>query len=417
MKMWRGVVLVFCALGVLPGLQALAADTLNLAVMPVSAAQREAINELAARYNSRGTHRVLVVAYPHEMFKARIETLLSDAGQDLDVVVWFGGERLRRLIRNGLIQPLDALSDQLNPDHFTKSALTTVRYGDQVWGVPVSYYPWGIFYRKSVFRKLGLVPPEDGAQLNQVIRALRQAGHTPFALGSEAPWTLLAWFDYLDLRLNGKAFHEQLTAGQIPFTDDRVRRVFRQWADWLAEGLYPRNHGAMDWRSALPYYYRKLAPMMLMGQFVLVEIPQAIREDSGFLPFPDLNPEVPRAEDAPTDILIMPARAPHREAALDFLRFMAEPEQQAYLNAQYGTFSPLRAVPPPEDRVRAQGHAILAQASELTQFFDRDAPAELAEGMLAMVQAFVREPEALETQLQALERVRRNLRQPTPSAD
>ncbi|RMF18270.1 MAG: carbohydrate ABC transporter substrate-binding protein [Gammaproteobacteria bacterium] len=202
------------------------ADTLTLAVMPVSATQREAINELTARYNSRGVHQVLVVAYPHEQFKARIDALLSDPDSGLDVIVWFGGERLRRLIRNGRLRPLNELTDVLNEDRFTASALSTVRYAERYWGMPVSYYPWGIFYRKSVFRQLGLKPPATGQALDAVMARLRAAGLTPFALGSDAPWTLLAWFDYLNLRLNGKPFHERLTAGEIPFTDDQVRQVF-----------------------------------------------------------------------------------------------------------------------------------------------------------------------------------------------
>ncbi|RMF18271.1 MAG: extracellular solute-binding protein [Gammaproteobacteria bacterium] len=165
----------------------------------------------------------------------------------------------------------------------------------------------------------------------------------------------------------------------------------------------------MDWREALPYFYRKRAPMMLMGQFALAEMPESVREDTGFISFPVMDPTLPPAEDAPTDILVIPKFAQHPEAARDFLRFMAEPAQQAYLNQQYGTFSPLKAVPPPEDPVLAQGHAILAQADGLTQFFDRDAPEALAQGMQTLVRNFVREPDRLDQWLEAAEHLRRSL--------
>ena len=46
------------------------------------------------------------------------------------------------------------------------------------------------------------------------------------------PWVASAWFDYLNIRINGAPFHRDLLAGKHRFDDPRCKKVF----DTLARG-------------------------------------------------------------------------------------------------------------------------------------------------------------------------------------
>lgn len=46
---------------------------------------------------------------------------------------------------------------------------------------------------------------------------LKNAGITPITIGAANKWTSAAWFDYLNLRINGLDYHQRLLQGEIPF--------------------------------------------------------------------------------------------------------------------------------------------------------------------------------------------------------
>ena len=70
--------------------------------------------------------------------------------------------------------------------------------------------------------------------MSLLMDALKKAGITPVAIGGRDAWTLAGWFDYLDLRLNGNAFHQQLMAGDVPYTDPRVKKVYTTWKSLIS---------------------------------------------------------------------------------------------------------------------------------------------------------------------------------------
>jgi multiple sugar transport system substrate-binding protein len=95
--------------------------------------------------------------------------------------------------------------------------------------MPLNYYHWSIYYKKSIFASLAITPPTNWQELLLAIARLRAHGIVPFNLSGQSNWSLAAWFDYLNLRLNGLDFHLALLAGKTHFTDPRVVNVFIHW--------------------------------------------------------------------------------------------------------------------------------------------------------------------------------------------
>ncbi len=59
-------------------------------------------------------------------------------------------------------------------------------------------------------------------------------------------------------------------------------------------------------------------------------------DNLGFMVFPEITPGIPRAEEAPTDTIHIPAGAQNVEDAKTFLAFVASPDAQTKWNAAVG---------------------------------------------------------------------------------
>jgi len=149
--------------------------------------------------------------------------------------------------------------------------------------------------------------------------------------------------------------------------------------------------------------------MVLMGNFVALRFPAAVREDLGFFPFPVLDPKVPAIEEAPLDVLLMPRRGRRKAEARDFLRFMARAEVQADLNETMGLIPPHRFAALGRDPLVQAGARLLATAQGSTQYFDRDSPARFSVPALVLLQRFVQAPQEAEAVQQGLEALRRSV--------
>lgn len=325
-----------------------------------------------------------------------------------DVIQWQGGERLFQYVRKSWVEPItDFWIDNSLDSSFTPAIQGTVTYGQEIYGVPYSFYHWGFYYKHSVFQSLGIQPPQTWDDLLAMCTTMRAAGLEPIVIGTRYHWPAAAWFDYLNLRLNGSDFHLALTRGEINYTDDKVRDVFDHWKELLDADCFiaAATHRKMNWRDPLPYLYRDMAGTGLFGNFVTGEFAPRYEADFRFFPFPKIN-DVPRAEEAPTDIFLIPARSKHKENASKFLAFMARADIQEEMSRRLKTIPTNKYAAISNDRFIAQGSDLLQTADGVAQFFDRDTPKPMADTATVLFTDFM-ETGDVDTTLVALEAARR----------
>ncbi|HEX4087455.1 MAG TPA: extracellular solute-binding protein [Trebonia sp.] len=70
----------------------------------------------------------------------------------------------------------------------------------QQYGVPVDLHVVGFWYRKDIFKKVGITVPTTLAQLESDDAKLRAAGYAPIAVGSKDRWPDAFWWEYFALR-------------------------------------------------------------------------------------------------------------------------------------------------------------------------------------------------------------------------
>ncbi|RKP44173.1 ABC transporter substrate-binding protein [Trinickia fusca] len=349
---------------------------------------------------------VKVNTFDHEGYKTSIRNFLT--ADPPDIVTWYPGHRMTPFVKAGLFDDVSDVWSHNGLDEKLKSAAQATTIDGKKWGVPYVYYQWGIYYRKDLFAKLGIEPPKTWNALLDACAKLKANGITPFAIGTKQPWTTAAWFDYLDLRVNGYRFHMDLTNGTVPYTDKRVQAVFDRWDDLTKHGYFLADHASYTWEEAVPAMVKGEAAMYLMGNFAVAPMKQAgLGEDKlGFMPFPSIAASVPDAEEAPIETIHIPAGAKNKADARRFLAYMARADVQARFGRMTEELPVNREAPPPSDPYLKAGAALLANADGLSQFFDRDAPAEMAKAGMDGFQRYMLKPETRSDVLARLEQVR-----------
>ncbi|MFC0061816.1 ABC transporter substrate-binding protein [Vibrio inusitatus] len=342
--------------------------------------------------------------YEHESYKTTIRNWLLTSPPD--VVFWYAGNRMKAFVERGLFEDVsDIWQDNNMMQDFASTASAMTVNGKQ-YGVPYTYYQWGIYYRKDIFDKHGITEPKTWDELKAASAKLKENDITPFTIGTKYLWTAAGWFDYLNLRTNGLEFHMQLMDGKIPYTDDRVKKIFANWAELVEPGYYLINHASYSWQEAQPFLYNGQAAMYLMGNFITPNFPEELDGKMGFFQFPVIDPTVGLAEDAPMDTLHIPSKAKNKADARLFLEFVARAENQQLINElllQIPTNSKAKAKPDP---FLDKGVAMLAASDGTAQLYDRDtAPAMAKEGMKGF-QEFMLHPDSIETILERLEETR-----------
>ena len=344
--------------------------------------------------------------FDHEGYKSAINNFLK--ANPPDVAAWYAGNRMAPQVKAGLFEDVTDLWDKNGFNDTLKSAAPSMTIDGKKWGVPYTYYQWGIYYRTDIFKANGIEPPKTWADLIAASAKLKAAGITPFAIGTKALWPTGGWFDYLDLRVNGYQFHMDLTAGKIPYTDPKVKAVFDKWAELVKPGYFLENHAALDWQDAMPQFVQGKAAMYLMGNFAVATMKDGgLKEDQiGFLQFPEITAGLPKAEDAPTDTFHIPSGAKNKDDAKKFLAYIASPEAQTKMNAILGQLPVNNKATKPDDKFLAAGFEVLSNAAGLAQFYDRDAPAEMAKAGMEGFQKFMVHPEQEDAILADLEKTR-----------
>ena len=207
------------------------------------------------------------------------------------------------------VWPIDGIADSF------KEA-STASDGKQYF-VPSDYYPWAVFYRKSVFEKKGYEPPTTLDELTTLMKKMQEDDMAPFAFADKDGWPAMGTFDILNMRINGFDFHMSLMAGEEEWDSAEVKQVFDTW-----RGLLPYHQAdplGRTWQEAATSLGKGEAGMYLLGTFVVDGIPDH-EDDLDFFTFPELDSSIgATALDAPIDGFCLAAGAKNQDGGKEML--------------------------------------------------------------------------------------------------
>ncbi len=347
--------------------------------------------------------------FDHEGYKTAIRNFLTADAPDL--ANWYAGNRMAPFVTSGQFMDVSDVWEANGLKDSLGSALASMTIDGKQWGIPYTYYQWGIYFNKDAYAAAGVeVPGPEGVSWDQFVSNCEKfaaAGIDCITTGTKALWPGAGIFDYLNLRTNGYEFHMDLTAGKVAWTDDKVKATFAEWSK--IQPYITKNHAAIDWQDAAALLVQGKAANYVMGNFAVAVFKEGgmTNDNLGFMRFPEITPGLKRAEEAPTDTVHIPAGAKNPDDAKKFLAFLASPEAQTAINAAMGQLPINKNSTVADDPFLQAGFEMLSTADGgIAQFFDRDAPAEMAKAGMEGFQEFMVKPENLDKILERLEKAR-----------
>ena len=343
--------------------------------------------------------------FDHEGYKTAIRNFLTADSPDL--ANWYAGNRMAPFVAAGQFQDVSDVWTANNLGDALGATKASMTIDGKQWGVPYTYYQWGIYFNRDAYKAAGVEEPKSWDEFVSNCEKFKAAGIDCLTTGTKALWPGAGIFDYMSMRTNGYEWHMDLTAGKIAWTDQKVRDVFAQWA--RIQPFITANAAAIDWQDAAALLVQGKAANYVMGNFAVATFKEGgmTNDNLGFMVFPEITAGLPRAEEAPTDTIHIPAGAQNVADAKTFLAFVASADAQTKLNAALGQLPTNKnATVDAADPYIAAGFAELSSAYALAQFFDRDAPAEMAKAGMEGFQEFMAKPENLDAILDRLEKTR-----------
>ncbi|KQI72221.1 sugar ABC transporter substrate-binding protein [Loktanella sp. 5RATIMAR09] len=376
-------------------------------------APRAVMEGLAADFDALHPNlEVNLTIVDREAWKTQIRNALG--ANPPDVVNWYAANRMRPYVDAGLFADISDLwaEPEFEALASTKGAMTLD--GAQ-WGVPYTYYQWGVYYRKDIFDQYGLSEPTNWEEELANCQTLLDNGVKCYTIGTKFLWTAGGWFDYINSRTNGYDFHMALARGEVEWTDDRVRQTFANWRQLIDMGAFIDDHQTYSWQEALPFMVNGEAAAYLMGNFAVAAMRDGGLTDDqlDFYQFPMINPDVDYAEDAPTDTFHIASGAQNMDAAKEFLRYVTSAEVQTAINGgdALGQLPVNANASIDADKFLEQGFDMLSNnaGGGIMQFFDRDFDAEMASVGMEGLQEFMVFPDNLDDILMRLEETRQRI--------
>jgi multiple sugar transport system substrate-binding protein len=371
-------------------------------------APKKAMEDLIADFQAKNPDiKVKWNNFDHEGYKSAIRNFLT--ADPPDVAAWYAGNRMAPFVKAGLFEPVDDVWEANGFNDQLKSTAASMTIDGKKWGVPYTYYQWGIYYNKEAYKKAGVSEPKSWAEFVANCEKFKAAGIDCLTTGTKALWPAAGIFDYLNLRTNGYEFHMDLANGKVPWTDPKVKATFAEWAKIAP--YTTANHAAIDWQDAAALLSQGKAAHYVMGNFAVPTFKDGgmTNETLGFMVFPEITPGIPRAEEAPTDTFHIPSGAKNKEDAKKFLAYLGSAEAQTKMNATLNQLPVNNQSTVGDDPFIKAGFEMLSSAYALAQFFDRDAPADMAKAGMEGFQEFMVKPENVDAILERLEKVRQKV--------
>jgi multiple sugar transport system substrate-binding protein len=357
-------------------------------------APKDAFAALVKEATGKTSVQISVNTVDHNTFQNNISNYLQGTPDSL--ATWFAGYRLQFFAAQGLLSPIDDVWQKIGGNFNDAAKSLSKGLDGKYYLVPLYYYPWVVFYNKSVFKSKGYEVPTTWDQFLALAKKMQGDGLVPLAFADKDGWPALGTFDIINLRTNGYDYHIKLMKHEVPWTDPGVKAVFDHWRE-LTPYLQKGANGRI-WQDAAKALENKQAGMMFQGSNqVAANYDPKNLPDLDFFVFPTINPAYGTDYmDAPADGFILPKKGKNPDAAKKVLEYIGTPEAEtAFLKSDHWDVGLANGlVAPSYNDIQKKSVAEIAKCKNVAQFMDRDTVPDMANAMIKLIQQFIDSPAA-----------------------
>jgi multiple sugar transport system substrate-binding protein len=352
---------------------------------------KRAYQAVTDAFTAKTGKQVTTNVVPHNDFQNKINSYLQ--GSPDDTFTWFAGYRMQFYAGKGLLAPIDDVWETIGGNYSDALKKASTGPDGKMYFVPNYNYPWGFFYRKSLWAEKGYEVPETFDALKALAAKMQADGIIPIGFADKDGWPAMGTFDYINMRLNGYQFHVDLCSHKESWDQQKVSAVFDTWS-----ALLPFQDPAalgQTWQDAAKALEAKKTGMYLLGSFVTQQFTDpAVLADIDFFAFPEIAMEGRDAVEAPIDGLLLSKKGGENQTARDFMAFLGTAEaQDAYAAVDPSNIATAKGTDTSKfSPLNKKCAETIADAKYISQFFDRDAlPAMANNVMIPALQSFIKD--------------------------
>ena len=196
---------------------------------------------------------------PGPQYTAALNTALA-GGAAPDVIGWIEGDAIRVGAKAKQIVPLDG---KIPLGKLIPAARAQVAFNGHVYGSPLAAYTVGIFYQRPIFKKYGLKPPTNWAQLLAATKKLNDEGVTPWSMPAKD--MIIPYFFYIMAASSilGQDGYRGLRRGTRKVTEKQVVRAAQLMID--LQEYYNEGFQAVSYAEGKALFAQGRTAMLIGG--------------------------------------------------------------------------------------------------------------------------------------------------------
>jgi len=350
---------------------------------------------------------VVINTFPKKDYENSLENWLSSEDPP-DVLTISAGESLNQLIRKNLVVDLDDVFDGAFDVNFPSMFKRLCSFNNKLYIVPTSWDWWVLYYRKSLFERYGLNPPENWEAFLSVCETLKSNDITPIALGTQEQVEASRWLDYFVLRSSGVDIYTNLILGRMNYTDEKIKRSFNFIGNLVKKGYLFEDYKSFTPQKSIEAILSKQAGMYLGRQRDWNNLSDnEVKKDIEFFRFPIINSDIHNFERVQIDGFAMSSKSKNKENAIEFLRFISTKEAQEFINKELGTIPANKMVAFDNSHLETMMDNLLFSDATVLGYY-REANKKILQKTLETISDFIDKPDNLDSLLFLLEKERRS---------
>lgn len=308
----------------------------------------EAFQELSRRYKEQTGKNVQFQLYaPSDVYSQKVRVGAQTSSLP-DVYGILGDSRdLASFVEAGHVENLSThfgdgkdswkstfYVEALNTAAFSQGNAFQVPAG--YYGVPIDVTTIPLIYNKKLFRKAGLnpdVPPQTWDEFIEAGKKLKASGVTGFVSGWAETWLIFSLVTDLAHNAMGEAKVMDTFQGKVPYTDADWVAVFTAFEKMGQAGFSDPGLVTMGNKAAEQAFASERSAMTFNGSWA-VNVYAGMNPNLEYAAFrpPLLGKKGPQTVwGGAGSVFYVNAKSPNKDQAIEFLKWLSQKEQAAYL--------------------------------------------------------------------------------------
>lgn len=288
------------------------------------------IDKIVADWNANNpTIQLKVEATAGESYKTKIKTAAA-ANELPDIFFTWGAGFSKPFAESGTLLPLNEYLNDGTKDRVLAGSLENFTYDDNIYGLPFTLYVGTFFVNEELFDANGIAVPANYEELLTAVKAFREKGINPIAVGGKDLWPSMFYYDVLALREGGADLNLDALKGGTSFEDPVFVEAARKLQELANADAFADGFMGLSRDESEAVFASGQIPMYYNGSWVATALESdssAIKGKVKAMNFPLSSGTTSSGDEwlgGVNDTFMVSSNTPHKDEAVQVLKYLTE---------------------------------------------------------------------------------------------